>query len=332
MSELHYRTTISIPGPWLIEGESLVSLDELLTHELAILDGIRKRELNNEVKRSLSRLRAESYFAAKSDDRKKEAEKENKAHVIKYSEHRHVTREVVVALANGQKVKAESFSEILRVPEAQSGTVESCEVEIRCGEFRASIAFPKYYGQSMEISVSPPSKEAAAQFFVRIEQWAQSNASPKWVRMWRDLHPLPLTIAPAILGALSLAGVSEQVSTPDIRESARNLLKADLTTEEQAEAFQLILSSIAASPAPQRKMVAEPWFVVAAGITALMCVLLWFPPKSAIGIGTGVRSIKRWRTWLWIVSVVIPGFAFMGVFSSIVGSALFESLRPYFAE
>ena len=46
MPEMIYRTTTSMDGPWLVDVQSLTSLDEILETELEKLTDIRKRALD----------------------------------------------------------------------------------------------------------------------------------------------------------------------------------------------------------------------------------------------------------------------------------------------
>jgi hypothetical protein len=70
MAEMLYRTSLSLPGPWLIDLKDLESLDTLIDDEVRRLSEISKRELDNELQREINKLRKGSYYQEKNPERK----------------------------------------------------------------------------------------------------------------------------------------------------------------------------------------------------------------------------------------------------------------------
>jgi hypothetical protein len=276
-------------------------------------------------------LRADEWHRRQSEEVQKEREKELKARTLQFSKNSQEKREVVITLKTGDKIKGSRFSEIIRHPNTPNCQVDHCNITIICGEFDVSIAFSKHIIESLNINITPPGKQESAELFVKLEQWARNIALPKWIVFWKKYNGLQWGLVIALLGGLfSLALVPVGGSKEEIRKEAVSLLKKGIGPNDQEKAFTLILSFLADYPGGPPMMHIRPWFWFAAGTTLLMSILIAFPPRSAIGIGCGARSIAHWRTWIKIVSITLPTFLIMNVLSSTVGSAVFEWIRGHF--
>ena len=120
--------------------------------------------------------------------------------------------------------------------------------------------------------------------------------------------------------------MSAQPNNADAISRARELLDQGITDQNYIEAIQLLLI-IQSDYDPNSSAVETPaWFRVVLWGGLLTSIVLSFKPKITLGIGRGNELITRWKIWLQIVGITIPGL----LFGSFIWPTIVDWIRTIF--
>ncbi|HEY0172311.1 MAG TPA: hypothetical protein VGB98_14905 [Pyrinomonadaceae bacterium] len=335
MAEFIYTTSITVYRPVFIDADKLEALDKILDEEMQRLHRYNESRINIEVEKGLTddweyrlgllRLqdkvrdkelqRAFDESSPVSDEElsrfsdEEEAEKQKLREELRkrISSRFRETRNITIYLKGNKKTVVSSFVDALRQQALLDEIPVRFEVTLRSGDIGCDIRIDR--DGDLTIGVSPEHLSESRELFASVQRWALSVRPPAWQRWWVVLNFLqwPLFII-GLLIAASIASNSENT----YKEQAVQLLKDGVTQDEQLKAIELILL-LEAGLVPTGQGKTPGWFMFFLVGGLILCVILSVTPKSMIGIGKGEEKIKRWRIWLRIVFILVPGFIFVQI-------------------
>lgn len=311
MSEFVYQTSESLSGPWLLPGEQLRALDNILSDEYSRLIERNERLLEVEVE---DQLRRELDFESK-ENRTKEEIKQKKEQIKKslrlhhrYSE----SRELVIFFdKDKRKMKVEKFEDALRESTLMDEVPTRFEAKLECGEIRCEVGLSKYLTGNLDIRVSPEHISEARELFVSLLGWAKANRPPKWQRLWRTLNGFQWILWLAVVW-VGFVAISDSSKTP-YKQEASALLQKGVSPENQLRAIEILLALQSDYSPPGQEMKTPAWLKLLFFGGLITCIVTSIAPKTVLGIGKGEDKIRFWRWWIRFVFYLVPGFLFLNV-------------------
>lgn len=320
MAEFIYTTATNMPGPWLIDSEKLESLDKILDDEWARITKHHEDSIRKRVDKMIEESKAKGEKELDLESLKKNYEERVRAYDNKDSRH------VTIRLKSNKKIIVESFSEALRQQDLLQEMPIGFSAVMKSGDISGEIALT---GRgltergSLEISVSPERLAESKEFFAALQRWASTIRPPKWQQHWLALEHFQWFLWIIILVlAMAIVGSGESTAKKFYREQAAELLKDGLSEDKQLKAIETILVLESGYVPPGQGVATPGWFKILLFGGFIACVVLSIRPKSRIGIGKGQDSINRWRLWMRVVFVVIPGFIFVNIIWPYLGKFL----------
>jgi hypothetical protein len=315
MTKLIYSTELDIPGPWLLDTETLLTLDHILDEEMGRLIILRDEKLNQNtedyIKKHYPKLSASEI--TEQQENLKKSWLEDDSIFNKYK----TFKEISVQFANEQTMMADSVSNIIREYSATEALPISFGVDMQCGEIRCKVSLGKYHGNSLNISVSPEEVSGARELFVVLRQWASSNMAPSWQRLWMKITSFPSHwfIWGFILWFAYLIFVIGAVNPAEeaAKARARQLIDSGISDSNLYEAIETsLMLQVKYYPGqtPSLNVTIPGWLRAWFVFGLIVNIILSIKPSVVIGIGKGVRRIKLWRMWLNIAWVTIPALLF----------------------
>ncbi len=304
-----YPTSESIPGPWLLDSDALRGLDELVDSEWKRLTALQEEMIKAEVEEKVLQR-----FAQLRDDAAEKKVEEYRAEQDKYLRGYSYRNERVinVTLRSRKTLRAQSFADAMRQPDVVNETVEEFDLQMTNGKVSANVSLSTKWYNGLQIRVTPSDLRESAEFFTAVRQWARNYEPSGWLRWWQKANGLQWGVLPIIFMfyLLSiLAATNVNVAKSVLREEGRQLLSKGLTSaDSQRRAIEIILALESEYvPKGVRAAGVPIWCYMHVGTGLAACIALSFAPHSVVGIGRGAFSLSRWRRWLRVVSITIPG-------------------------
>jgi hypothetical protein len=314
MAEFVYTTATSMPGPWLIDSDQLESLDKILDDEWVRITKHHEDSIRKKVDKMIEENEAKGANILYENPKKAFDER---VRAFDGKDERNVT----IRLKANKKIIVKSFGEALRQQDLLQEMPIGFSAVMKSGDISGEIALT---GRGhLEISVSPERLSESKEFFAALQRWASKIRPPKWQQYWLAVEHFQWFLWVLILVvALSIVGNSDSTAKKFYKQQAAELLKDGLSEDEHLKAIETILA-LESGYVPPGQGVANPgWFKILLFGGFIACVVLSIRPKSRIGIGKGQDSINRWRLWMRVVFVIIPGFIFVNIVWPYLGKFL----------
>lgn len=304
---ISYPTVLTIRGPWLLDQAALEVLDEIFSDQRAALQQHAKAELE-----SFARRRAQED--ARPDTKPEELESGVRWFVEHYRGSYDVSwSNAVLFLRGGRTVKAPTLGEAIKHPVGTDETAVSMTYSLKVGKVEAEIALPARYGfqPALQIDVSPQDDTSAQELFGALRNWALEYGPPPWQQRWLKLRGSFRFLAFGWLWLFLMLwlSASTQVYKTDFRHQAHALLDKGVKSTDEVEALRLLLA-LSSDYDPAHKLFYRPgprfygWLIL--GFASLMC--LSFCPTTVIGVWAGKRSLERWKRWIIVLCITVPGY------------------------
>jgi hypothetical protein len=226
-------------------------------------------------------------------------------------------------------MNASSFAEVEGSLECKDQVVTRVEVKLTCGGVKGELSVPSPdLSKKLSIVTFPEGSEPAKELFVRMRIWADEHR-PDWLRGLNGLPPFIYFILVGVIGlclCLIAATYISVTAGPSWRDEARGLVDKGVSQEDQGRALELLLRRELEPQAAAR--IPPPFWLCCSLVTlAVMAALLCISASTAFEIGKGAASV-RWQKWYaGFLRKTLPGFLFMGVLASTLGSFLYEYLK-----
>ncbi|NPC70407.1 hypothetical protein HPP05_11675 [Corallococcus exiguus] len=353
MADLQFNTSIILDGPWLIEKAQLDALSKAVddtfekfrihhdNRSKAAIEQDFQERLKRHQDNVKSKRTPEPPLQIKASDPqpppKKTKSKQNGLHKqLRAQAEEYIragynfsppTRKIKIDVEGNKKLEGESIGEMLKQPVVESVRALSLDVELG----KPYSAHPSCtlsispYG-SLQIRAGPDGSPIALEAFNTLKDWAVAAQAPRWQRWWLNLyglHWLIFFIIFVVCGTLSRA---QPPVSPYIKE-AHALLSAGLTPQNRDKAIETtlaLMSGYIPPGTPQSAPLMSSSTATAIILVALiLCIIAYVsPPKFALGIGLGEKTVNLWRKWLSLLRA-IPVF--------IVSAILIPMLRNLLA-
>src|SRR5690348_8647533 len=104
MAEVVQRTEVEVAGPWLLNKEALLRMDNLLDEEFQRLKGLGKEEAAKEIRRNLYRLQQRDYWATMTAEEKEKRIKEMRDNVLGQYRYKNEARKLTIETKSGRQL------------------------------------------------------------------------------------------------------------------------------------------------------------------------------------------------------------------------------------
>jgi hypothetical protein len=309
MADFVYSTSLTVPGPWLIDQESLGRLDKILDDASKNLALQREEAMTKEINNR--------WPDSKDEERNRltvELTKNNYLYALP-------ERELTLSLETGERVRVDSFTKALLDQGLSKHIPVAFDFSLKCYGVSCTTSLSKNSTQ-LQIKTSPENHPEARDLFASLNQWVTKTEPPRYQQLWRKyanaspifIGLIPIFLTLAMWLALSPTGT---LSTKTHEYQAHELLNKGLSQDDELEAIRLILAMTSQYNPNRLELPVWAWTYV--GITFVLLIILAFAPRTLLGIGAGEKKIKRWRTWTKWVFITVPGVLALAVLKKFLG-------------
>jgi hypothetical protein len=219
-----------------------------------------------------------------------------------------------------------SFKDAISHAETSQRVATGFDLRISCGPVSLELSAETGYSTpTLTLDVKPSGSEVVGNLYFALKRWLRGVAAPKWQRWWSAAGNLRLMVWITFLLVLTMgwAIVQGDSDSTYFKQQARDLIKQGVTKDNQQKAIETLLALQSEYPAPvvKYKTSYRFWFFCAG--SAIVCLILSFPPPLVLGLGSGEDRIGYWRMWTRIVFFIVPTF----VFSNLLWPLLSEYLK-----
>ncbi len=314
MARVIYPTDIEFSGPWLIDQERLEELDKIIDDEWPKLLLYKEK---------LIRERASKIAADKNDV----------ANLDKYIEDLSRPnpwdfqgRTIIIYFKSGNKMEVSSFREALTEQTIKAEIARGFALTLKCVDFELTFTLAKsLYGDTLNLSYRNEFPGVTKELIYKINKWITSVKLPKWVSIWREevcpFHWFVALMACIIMLSITVNHIPEKSAAynSSLKIEAEKILKEGINKNNERRALEILLSK-STNYIPKDYDTYDPRYIKIIKIEAfvillviILCIALSFPPKSCVGIAQGEAIVRRWKRWLKIVSVTVPGLLVTGL-------------------
>jgi len=223
-------------------------------------------------------------------------------------------RHLAVNLKDGGKVEGKSFSELATVARVHQEVPAGFAFKAVYGRTTVEVVMKAWGNRTLEIAASGEDLVFVEEVFGKLQGWASDIRPSRWLQLWLDNASFAgFLIYMWCMSSILLFGL---ISAPHpgpsiVRQQAWTMAKQGVTQANQAKALELLLSiqsgyEPASAPTVQHFPGLQFYAYFAVGLFVLIAFRI--PPRGAIGIWGGKRSLERQRQWVQFVTVSVPGF------------------------
>jgi hypothetical protein len=311
MATISYPTAVEIPGPWLVDAGTLHELDSLIDSVEATAREDRQKAAESQADETVAERSAGARIKPHDEDAHRRARGEILSEVLSRRSVYDV-RSVTIDLPGGRTAAAARFSELESLATAAHERPRGFRVLVRIDNIKAEVSLAETYSSvSLSISVTPSDNDTAQEAFGRLQNWAVEKKPPRWQQAWMRMKDFAGgTLFLWILLWLFLFGeMVGRAAKRDLRAEARQLVSSGVTQANANRAIELLLAIESDYVSPTQERTRRPsrvlWAYFVSGLIIL--VGLRFCPTLGIGLWQGRQSVTRWRIWLRIIGISIPG-------------------------
>lgn len=305
MAKLSYPTNRKVVCPLLIDVTQLEALDQIIDRHAGPLEALRDKQLDDSTEKDLREDVAKGYLKEEDIEKTRPGTRE-RMRSLYYSRD---SKSAILYLTRGKEIQAERFSEAISQPVGEEEIPLGLALHFRVGSVEARVRLEHRWEPELSIDVEPNDLEAAQELFGALSNWASDIEAPKWHQKWLALRDLIVIVLAAwVLSGLMAVPLiiwgdaGKNVSMAE----ARKLLAGGINQNNQLRALELILAieseynpGVNSPPLGLRY-----WSYFGIGILILLMAAIC--PKVSIGVWKGRRQLKRWRSWMTMVTVTIP--------------------------
>ncbi|MBV9866588.1 MAG: hypothetical protein JO316_14635 [Abitibacteriaceae bacterium] len=300
--EVIYQMSFAAPGPWLIDREFLAILDEIIAQQRQRLEESKAAAIKQAVDDEIQAYIQDPILKPQTREDISRLRSQLNSIILEQYQHVRERNNIEIDIGDTKRLPVRSFAEA-----AQFLTVEDkalgFEARLEHDEIVCRVTLSPGSG-ILQVVAYPANIQEVQQFYGDVRDWVRAVQPTRWQRLWRQLGgftwPLCFATLPVIFAGLELLN---RHAAPDeeLVNQAHSLLKHGVTTTDMPAALNVLLG-LAVEKQHSAPLPLLPLFVLMIGV--VICAVLVFPPPHAVlGIGPGQGQIKRWRSWMSIVSL-----------------------------
>ena len=288
--ELIHSTTLNVRGPWLLETEKLLALDEIL-----------------------------EKFCTQDDPEWRNSPPQTHGVPRNFMRSR---KELTIFLSKDRACRSSGFKESISNIDFQGDVAKGFEYVAATRTATVSIRLPKKpkkegYEEKwfLTIDVAPEPPETGHEIFMELKNWAESMKSPflyQWVLYApRFLYQFTFGILLLVVlaNALNPAPSASEYKAA-LKQEARDLLRNGINQQNQAKALELVLALesdyIPPGTKTQKSRIPSGWYLIAIYVFGFLS----FTPSICLGIWAGKKRLRWWKRWLRFNTYTIPVLLF----------------------
>ena len=284
-----------VSGPWLVNWDALVELDEIANRAADRLRKDLERRTEAEVDALVDRLRNENPDADIEELRAKATESIQGRYRFNPEE---IKKQLVIGIGASSSIQASTLEAMRKGVLAQTAVPTSMKLTVSGQEHNCSIEIKDDWAS---IHAMPDGDDIASTLAMEYVDWAEKHKSEWPLRVWHGLKGVHLIVLffAAMLG-LAVGSKKSDAGQAD----ARQLLEDGISSEEVPAAVEALLRMQLGGPSTF-----APWltpFLVAA---AVLSVVGFFCPPTIFGIGAKAeKRIQLWKWWGRLVYITAPAW------------------------
>jgi hypothetical protein len=323
LAEVIYPTSLNLRGPLLLSSDTLKQLDSVLTQHQPVLVELRSKRIDQYVSERVLQAKQEGMTDEDVEKRKKNWAAYARETVPEFS------RNLTVSFSDGTRLEATSFAEASAHSEFSTAVANGFELSVACSSLRMNLAADSdSYDTSMKLRVSPSNAEGATNLFADVRRWMRTVQAP-WAQQWWCAlgHAKPVIWGAFVIAVLIALGFS--IGNKDegyYRKQAQDLMQQGVSSSNQGKAIETLLALESKASAPTSHALSHWYWFFLIG-TFAVALILSYPPKLVLGLGSGDDKIKLWRAWTKFVLVIVPTF----VASNFLWPHISELVKKWFS-
>jgi hypothetical protein len=310
MATISNPTTMSLPGPWLLDSKSLGELDDLLDSCADKMRHHRSESIESAVAEKLA-----FYTSIEKVGNVSRSYVDNvRQEVVRSYEFRIDSRQWTVYLSRGRTAEGAGFKELVSLANVHEEVPRGFAVSTRVARARIEVELGSWLSSGLTINVSSDDKNLSQELFGKMQNWATELQPKKWLQRWSAYGSLVgfllLLLWFVTLGTALLIMLIPQPGPNRLMQQAQELARQGVNSSNQAQAIELLLALESGyepwppSPSIHRHPSARFWICLLLSLGIILGVRR--PPKGAIGIWGGRVIIEKQRNWIQRVSVGLP--------------------------
>lgn len=180
---IQYPTEIDIPGPWLLEDQALLQLEQILDDEWNQLETRRNAQIENEANEKIQEWQQSGLLKASKERKEKLKEFiKNPSYTLARSK-----KSVTLYLKNKGIYPTDKFSLALRDNALIDEVITGFSVDMESANVRCRVG-TKSWSDDLHIDVSPESSSEAREIYVSLRNWAEKNSPSYWQQVWNKIN------------------------------------------------------------------------------------------------------------------------------------------------
>jgi hypothetical protein len=323
LAEVIYPTSLNVNGPLLLSSDALKQLDSILTQHQPVLVELRSKRIEQYVSERALQAKQEGVTDEDLEKRKKPWMEYAREAVPEFS------RNLTVSFSDGSRLEATSFAEALAHSGFSTAVANGFELRVACSSLRMSLAADSdSYDTSMKLRVSPSNAEGATNLFADVRRWMRTVQTPWLQQRWCALGHARYFVWGAF-ALIVLAALSFSIGNKDeyyYRKQAQDLIQQGVSSSNQGKAIETLLALESKASAPTSHALSHWYWFFFIG-TFAVALILSYPPRLVLGLGSGDDKIKLWKAWTKFVLVVVPTF----VASNFLWPHISEIVKKWFS-
>lgn len=313
MAKIIYPKKADGRGPWLIDHEQLIELNELIDEEFHVFEEYRDKIIKDKVKKEL-----DAHKAVTGNEEGFDAEQI--ATEFRQSDDLKIRKQITIDFESGKRMYVDNLIEATKVPAIEDDLVSNLLIEIRFKNYNFSIEFKdsEYGYKSNYLFIKIPQLDIinAQNIHNKIEFWKKKYQPPTWQRIWFYKIGKIASVLIFIFIALVIVFLSFSVDSSrrdEINDEYKELVKGGVQKEEETKALELLLFksfeselandfiNVNFNSVYNNKILKFNFYLI-----IISCILM-FRPKFQIAIGKGENYVKYWKFYIKIIFITLPG-------------------------
>jgi hypothetical protein len=318
MPSFSFPTRYEGTGPWFLDKAGLGEFDRLVDSCCEMTRQNREEEIETAVLKRKSELFAEG----KGPEQIKASLERLRNDVEAGRLFGTVSRRLQVGLKNGAVISGETFSELAKMPRFHAEIPERFSLNVMCGETRVRVVNECLGDTSyLRVDVSSGNSAFAEDVFGLFRSWAFDREPSRFLRAWYGLGTIGIVGAisglcvGAFLAVFLILSVPQSGPSP-VKQDALNLAKQGVSQANRDKAIGLILSIESGyEPTPPARVqhFSGMRFYLYLALVASLIFTMGKPPRGAIALWGGRRSLERQLIWRRFVMFSTPSTLFITI-------------------
>ena len=167
----------------------------------------------------------------------------------------------------------------------------------------------------------------------RMKSWAEKSSQTFWPQLWAfGLGSPKCYILAAIIALISwvvylnIEATFYNTTKSGLKADAKKLLDGGLKPEDERKAVEILLALNTDYAPPQTRFdpIFPPWWVIVSATMMGLCILLSFPPRTTIALGTGRQLVPRIRRRTAVINWLLVWVLIAGIGVAVVVKVVFS--------